>query len=290
MVAVRKELSKYPNNGGILPGNGRLSNVSLFTTSILLDESYEESIRTMYLVYNKQKNDKVIPYLATHRNKGEESNYIRYDFFETALFFFFPMVDWEGIAHQTEPPEDKEWKAKLEPILEKIYGIRQCIKRDEKDLEDPELKDSPAAKKSLDRNEARLVPLISERDFILAKIASLKKGARVFGNIEEFKELIRKSTIDLTQGLPIPPDVMKARQDLKIEIHRKISMFTFNFMETQEGTAADIKITFANGVDHLMTLFCESLRGVYSESDGTLLGAFDFDPDGGKARARRCFP
>ena len=49
MVAGRKALSAYPNNGGVLPGmlglpsngNGRLSELSIFTTSILLDESDE---------------------------------------------------------------------------------------------------------------------------------------------------------------------------------------------------------------------------------------------------------
>jgi DNA invertase Pin-like site-specific DNA recombinase len=51
MIAGRKALINYPNNGGVLPGvpallpgfgNGRLSELSLFTTSILLDESDED--------------------------------------------------------------------------------------------------------------------------------------------------------------------------------------------------------------------------------------------------------
>jgi hypothetical protein len=124
----------------------------------------------------------------------------------------------------------------------------------------------------------------------LAQVLILKeRGMRVSDNIPEFIKLIEKSTIDLTQGLPIPPDVMEARRDLNTEIHRKISMFSFRFTDTQEGKKAEIEVKFANGVVHLMTLFCESLRGFYSESDGTLLGSFDFDPDGLKARARRCF-
>ena len=242
----------------------------------------------MYLVSNHQKNGKIISYLATHRNKGEEANYIRYDFLEAAIFHFFPLLDWSDIAAQKEPKEVGEWEEKLESVVEDIFKVKRLIKRDEEDLDNPDLKDSPAAKKSLDKNNLRLPPLEAEQDLIVAKIASLKQGARVFENVEEFKELIKKSTIDLTKGLPISPDVMKARQDLKTEIHRKISMCTFNFFKTQEGPAAEIKITFANGVTFLMTLFCESLRGFFHESDERTHN-FDFDPDGSKARGRRCF-